>query len=68
MAKGKGWGIPRTQNRTGKGREKMKLEITVNKIFSVRAEEVVQHLRALAALPAPPGSVPNTHMAAHNHL
>lgn len=47
-------------DRIGTGRERMKPEITTNKIFSVRAEEMVQHLRTLATLPETPGSVPNT--------
>ena len=32
------------------------------------AGEVAQQLRALASLPEDPGSVPSTHMAAHNCL
>jgi hypothetical protein len=30
--------------------------------------EIAQGLRALAALPEDQGSIPNNHMAAHNHL
>jgi hypothetical protein len=30
--------------------------------------EMVQMLKALAALPEVPGSVPNTHMAVQNHM
>ena len=30
--------------------------------------EMAQWLKALAALPGDPGSVPSTYMAAHNHL
>ena len=32
------------------------------------AEEMAQQLRALTALPEDPGSIPSTHMAAHNCL
>ncbi|CAO2608825.1 hypothetical protein LEMLEM_LOCUS13963 [Lemmus lemmus] len=31
-------------------------------------EEMAQRLRALTALPEDPGSIPSTHMAAHNCL
>jgi hypothetical protein len=36
--------------------------------ISKRAGEVAQRLRALAALPEDPGSIPSIHIAAHNCL
>ena len=43
--------------------------ITKVRIFcNVRAGEMAQQLRALAALPEDLSSIPRTHMAAHNHL
>lgn len=40
----------------------------VYKLALQRAGEAIQLLRAVTNLPGNPGSVPNTHMAAHNHL
>ena len=41
---------------------------SVFKITMVGTGEMVQWLRALAPLPEDPGSIPSTHMAAHNGL
>ena len=35
---------------------------------TIEAGEMSQWLRELASLPKDPGSIPSTHMAAHNHL
>jgi hypothetical protein len=36
--------------------------------FLMGTGKMAQPLRALAVLPEDPGSIPSTHMAAHNHL
>ena len=40
----------------------------VDYIDSLGTGEITQQLRALAALAEVSGTVPSTHMAAHNHL
>jgi hypothetical protein len=39
-----------------------------NKIVNLGAREMAQWLKALAALPEAPSSIPSTHMAVHNLL
>ena len=46
----------------------MGLVRAVLKMFVYRAREMAQQLRALSALPKILGSIPSTHMAAHNCL
>jgi hypothetical protein len=43
-------------------------KIIKKKKRNLRAGEIAQKLRALTALPEDPGSVPSTHIAAHNCL
>ena len=46
-----------------------RLGSTVNIVLKIiRAGEMSQQLRALAAFPEDPGSIPSTHMVAHSHL
>jgi hypothetical protein len=49
-------------------RDLLYIEIPFGKKIHVVAGEMAQQLRRLAALPGDPGSIPSTHMAAHNCL
>ena len=50
------------------GKEFLSTVGQISKNLNLEAGVVPQWLRALAALPEDPGSVPSTCMAAHNHL
>jgi hypothetical protein len=43
-------------------------KIVLKNKIKIGAGDMAQQLRALPALPENPGSIPSTHMAAHNHL